>query len=325
MPKWHRNISCSYRNNSCGDKGNRVKGYLIASSHCTVKVPGKKKRQKILKHPDVKTWLQGLPMSNPELISIIPWWDLQVVLSALKQLPYYPLVKPPLSPYPQSHDPYGTDFGKTGIFNNRSLPCARTPFRLAKWLCFSQMAPSSQRWLALNKLPVLEWDPDKDLHKFCVAAFMTKYWKHSRQAEAPLNFSSAMKLSGVANLYPSSGSPNGCSLTLKTAISWNDSHFPQERRVTRSRNSPWLMLTLRKSAMWLSGSLAPCLPDITSWTSTTCAAECCSCLLFILCKHLDSSISDIRLPQPELEHAKSKSRPLLQPSQDTSCSDIWHQ
>ena len=115
MPKWHRNISCSYRNNSCGDKGNRVKGYLIASSHCTVKVPGKKKRQKILKHPDVKTWLQGLPMSNPELISIIPWWDLQVVLSALKQLPYYPSVKPPLSPYPQSHDPCGTDFGKTGI------------------------------------------------------------------------------------------------------------------------------------------------------------------------------------------------------------------
>ena len=63
-------------------RNNTVLGYLtaIAARHCTVKVPNKKRRRKISKHPDVQTWKRGLSLSNPEPIPRIPQWDLEVVL-----------------------------------------------------------------------------------------------------------------------------------------------------------------------------------------------------------------------------------------------------
>ena len=68
---------------------NTVKGYLtaIGKRHATVTVQGQKRP--VTEAPHVQRWVQGLTLMHPPKRITVPAWSLEVVLSALKQPPYY--------------------------------------------------------------------------------------------------------------------------------------------------------------------------------------------------------------------------------------------
>ena len=172
-------------------RNNTVLGYLtaIAARHCTVKVPNKKRRRKISKHPDVQTWKRGLSLSNPEPIPRIPQWDLEVVLSALKQPPYFPLKKTSLKHLTlrtvflvaltsarRASEIHAlqvdtVQFGRTAVTvspDDAFLPKVSTPWHRNQPI----------------ELPVLQVDADRDLRKLCVAASLKEYINRTRVARA---------------------------------------------------------------------------------------------------------------------------------------------
>ena len=76
---------------SQGKKCDTVKGYLtvISQRHSRIMSHGKSCMLTELK--PVQTWVRGLSVLNPRPRIIVPAWSLDIVLSALKKPPYFPL------------------------------------------------------------------------------------------------------------------------------------------------------------------------------------------------------------------------------------------
>ena len=76
------------------DKGygaRTLAGYVtsISRRHCMVKCSGK--RCRVSKCSTVQAWSRGIAVLNPRPRVIVPGWSLDLVLSALKRPPYFPL------------------------------------------------------------------------------------------------------------------------------------------------------------------------------------------------------------------------------------------
>ena len=76
------------------DKGygaRTLAGYVtsISRRHCMVKCSGK--RCRVSKGSTVQAWSRGIAVLNPRPRVIVPVWSLDLVLSALKRPPYFPL------------------------------------------------------------------------------------------------------------------------------------------------------------------------------------------------------------------------------------------
>ena len=69
-----------------------IAGYVTALSrmHDRVKIPGHSS-MRLGRLPSVRTWLAGLKKSKGIPRVIVPTWNLEVVLSALKRAPYHPV------------------------------------------------------------------------------------------------------------------------------------------------------------------------------------------------------------------------------------------
>ena len=172
-------------------RNNTVKGYLtaIASRHCTVKVPGKKRRRKVSKHPHVRTWIRGLSQAKPEPISMIPPWDLEVVLSALKRPPYYPLKKITLK-----HLTLRTVFlvsltsarraSEVHALREDTMQIGRTAVTVFPDDTFLPKVNTSWHRNQPIELPVLQQDADRSLRRLCVGASLAEYQKRTRVSRA---------------------------------------------------------------------------------------------------------------------------------------------
>ena len=70
---------------------NTIRGFITAISERHAMVPDGEHRRRIGDHSMVRTWMKGLTNLNPKPRVRVPPWDLEVVLSALKKPPFYPL------------------------------------------------------------------------------------------------------------------------------------------------------------------------------------------------------------------------------------------
>ena len=70
---------------------NTIKGYITAISDRHDKVKLRSKYLSISQLPSIQIWIRGLTLSKHIPRVMIPSWDLDIVLSALKKHPYYPL------------------------------------------------------------------------------------------------------------------------------------------------------------------------------------------------------------------------------------------
>ena len=74
-----------------GKKCDTVKGYLTVISQRHSRIMSQGKQCLLTELQPVQTWVRGLSVLNPRLRVIVPSWSLDIVLSALKCPPYYPL------------------------------------------------------------------------------------------------------------------------------------------------------------------------------------------------------------------------------------------
>ena len=74
-----------------GKKCDTVKGYLTVISQRHRRIMSQGRQCLLTELQPVQTWVRGLSVLNPRLRVIVPSWSLDIVLSALKRPPYYPL------------------------------------------------------------------------------------------------------------------------------------------------------------------------------------------------------------------------------------------
>ena len=70
---------------------NTIRGYITAISERHALVSDGEHRRRISDLEVVQTWMRGLTSLHPQPRVRVPSWDLEIVLSALKKPPFYPL------------------------------------------------------------------------------------------------------------------------------------------------------------------------------------------------------------------------------------------
>ena len=178
-------------------KVNTVKGYITAISmrHCKVEIDGSS--HTIANLPAVMTWVRGLAALNPEPRVIVPSWCLEVVLSALKKPPYYPILTADLK-----HLTLRTVFllaltsarRASEIHAIRSDTLQWNPQGVTAYVDASFLPKVASQWHCNQPiyLPAMREDADPELRKLCVRTCLNAYLKATQNARA---------VSGVAQLF----------------------------------------------------------------------------------------------------------------------------
>ena len=188
-------------------KLNTVKGYITAISarHCKVRSPGHRRKRRLSKHSALKTWLRGLEQSTHEPVVRVPPWDLELVLSALKRPPYYPLNQASLK-----HLTWRTVFLVALTSARRAsevhaLRADTVQFTRSAVTVFTDdefLPKVATRWHRNRpiELPVMHRSVDGELRKLCVKDCLEAYLASTRVSRAATEVSQLFLCYGANKL-----------------------------------------------------------------------------------------------------------------------------
>lgn len=166
-----------------------IRGYITAISdrHCRVKVGRKKYRISML--PSIQTWVKGLAQIKPIPRILVPSWNLEVVLSALKKPPYYPLRQISLK-----HLTLRTVFlialtSARRASEIHALRCDSLVWGATSVTAFVDMTflpKVATQWHCNQpiELPAMAQEADGELRKLCVKATLTAYMNATKVVRA---------------------------------------------------------------------------------------------------------------------------------------------
>ena len=165
---------------------NTIKGHLtaISSRHERVRI-GRKRRTRVARASSVRTWMRGQELSNPAPRILVPSWNLEVVLSALKKPPYYPLNQCSLK-----HLTWRTVFlvaltsarraSEIHAINEDSLVWGSTSVTAFVNIDFLPKVATQWHCNQPMELPAMHRDADQELRKLCVRSSLNAYWRATK-------------------------------------------------------------------------------------------------------------------------------------------------
>ena len=159
---------------------NTVRGYITAVSARHVKISEDGVSKRLSDLVSVQTWVKGLSLLHPAPRVQVPAWDLQVVLSALKKPPSYPLEDASLKELTLR-----TTFLLALVSARRASEIHALRHDTLQWnadgvtafLDESFVPKVHSRWHVSQpiSIPVMRDDQDPELRKLCVSTTLREY------------------------------------------------------------------------------------------------------------------------------------------------------
>ena len=159
---------------------NTIRGYITAISARHVKIDEDGVAKSISDLAVVQTWVKGLSMLHPAPKGRVPSWDLQVVLSALKKPPFYPLEEASLK-----HLTHRTAFLLALVSARRASEVHAIRHDTLQWnadgvtafLDETFLPKVHSKWHCSQPIhiPVMREDQDPELRKLCVSSSLREY------------------------------------------------------------------------------------------------------------------------------------------------------
>ena len=166
-----------------------IRGYITAISERHALVVDGEHRRRVSDHHMVQTWMKGLTNLNPQPRVRVPTWDLEVVLSALKKPPFYPLKDADLK-----HLTLRTAFLLALTSTRRASEIHALRHDNLQWQADCVYAFADERFLPkvstqwhVNQpiaFPALRRVGDPELRKLCVRTTIDHYVKRTKLVRA---------------------------------------------------------------------------------------------------------------------------------------------
>ena len=163
-----------------GRKVNTIKGYITAIAHRHALFSQGSSQLKLSDLDVVQTWVRGLTLLHPEPRIRVPEWNLDVVLSALKKPPFYPLKDASLK-----HLTLRTAFLLALTSARRASEVHALRVDTMVWKADAVYAYTDERFLAKVHtqwhadqaivFPALYGEKDQELRKLCVRTQLKHY------------------------------------------------------------------------------------------------------------------------------------------------------